>query len=276
MKYALFVLFFLACHYLFGQADTIYTFNKTIVGKVKEIGHQEVLYCLPNEDLVYRLRVRSVLSISFGNGRKEVFNERKNLNIVNTSENWEKVELTTNPDEVVGMNKLDFISVKATGATVYSSVTNTQDRAFRKMKQAAAIMGGNVVLLNNQSVEGAIYSERTTRTQLTGTIYLSFPKDTTGLVKNICYGDFVLASRKSMGVNNAAPSPDYLGELVIRIRTGGKQHLDFSNGVYRISLPQHAAIPKGQGIITSHSPKQFIVGYHEKNRFYELVFVRKS
>jgi hypothetical protein len=37
------------------KIDTIYTFNKTILGRVKEVGHQDVLYTLPNEDVIYKV-----------------------------------------------------------------------------------------------------------------------------------------------------------------------------------------------------------------------------
>ena len=77
-----------------------------------------------------------------------------------TSNEWKSVTVTNIPEEIGGMIKIDRFSVKATGATVYSSVTGTQDRAFQKLKQAAAMLGGNVVLVNDQSVEGNVYSEK--------------------------------------------------------------------------------------------------------------------
>ena len=71
--------FLLSAIITFGQdkADTIYTFNKTIIAKVKEVGPQEISYTLPNEDVVYRMYKRAVLNISFSNGRKEFFNDKK-------------------------------------------------------------------------------------------------------------------------------------------------------------------------------------------------------
>jgi hypothetical protein len=255
------------------RIDSIYTFTKLIVGKVKEVGHQDVLYTLPNEDVVYRIYKRAVLSITFSSGRKEIFNEKKDLLAVKTSKDWEKVELTTNPSEVEGLIKIDMVSVKATGATVYSSVTNTQDRAYRKMKHAAALMGGNVVLLNNQSVEGNVYSERTTRTQLTGTIYCSIPKDTLGLFSNILNKDFILVQKKSMGVNSSEPSVD-LGEYPMRIRLSGKEIFEFKNGLIYLTFDLQQEVKKF--MVTFHGKDSFALAYQHKSRFVELIFKRKN
>jgi hypothetical protein len=256
------------------RIDSIYTFTKLIVGKVKEVGHQDVLYTLPNEDVVYRIYKRAVLSITFSSGRKEIFNEKKDLLAVKTSKDWEKVELTTNPSEVEGLIKIDMVSVKATGATVYSSVTNTQDRAYRKMKHAAALMGGNVVLLNNQSVEGNVYSERTTRTQLTGTIYCSIPKDTLGLFSNILNKDFILVQKKSMGVNSTEPTLDYLGDYPMRIRLSGKEIFELKNGLIYLNFDLQQDVKKF--ILTYHGKESFAVAYQYKSRFVELIFKRKN
>lgn len=256
------------------RVDTIYTFTKPIVGKVKEVGHQDILYTLPNEDVVYRIYKRAVLSITFSSGRKEIFNERKDLIQVRTSKDWEKVELTTNPSEVEGLIKIDMVSVKATGATVYSSVTNTQDRAYRKMKYAAAILGGNVVLMNNQSVEGNVYSERTTRTQLTGTIYCSMPKDTVGLFANLLNREFMVVQKKSMGVNSTEPTLDYLGDYLMRIRLSGKEIFEFKDGLVYLNFDLQQDVKKF--ILTYHGKESFAVAYQYKSRFVELIFKRKS
>ena len=51
------LLVFLYSITLFAQekVDTIHSYNKTIVGKVREVG-DEILYTYPNEDVVYRIK----------------------------------------------------------------------------------------------------------------------------------------------------------------------------------------------------------------------------
>jgi len=55
-------------------------------------------------------------------------------------------------------------------------VTRVQNRAYDKLKMAAALLGGNLVYVKNASVEGNIRSSsggRTSRAQITGTVYCS-------------------------------------------------------------------------------------------------------
>lgn len=271
MKY-LYLIFFIQATSCLAQssADTIFTYNKKIVARVREIGPQEISYSLPNEDVVYKMYRRAVLSITFSNGRKEVFNEEKNFEPLKRSDDWKKVTLTSIPEETNGMIRIDMVSVKASGATVYSSVTGTQDRAFQKLKQAAAILGGNVVLINDQSVEGNIYGERTTRTQLTGTIYRSMPMDTTGLFKCIVNHTFATSERKTLAVNSSAPFTTLISSK--RLQSRNLKSFEYQDGILYWNANLNEAVSKF--IVTYYSVSKLIIAYHSKSRFVEITLVR--
>ncbi|MFM9838034.1 MAG: hypothetical protein ACKVOQ_07200 [Cyclobacteriaceae bacterium] len=252
------------------KVDTIYTFNKTIVGKVKEVGHQEVLYTLPNEDVIYRLYKRAVLSIAFHSDRKEVFNEKKDLIQVRTSKDWEKIELTTNTDDVAGMIKIDLVSVKATGPFTVSSVTNIQNRALRKLKYAAAMLGGDKVLISNQSIEGNIFALRTTRTQVTGTVYRTVQLDTVGLSKNVIGGKYRLYDKQFLYIDNPVPKTVFVSESTeIEIKSTS---FEFDDGLVYLKINLGLGIQKF--LVTFQSQTYIIAGNHSNSRFVGIVLKR--
>lgn len=270
MNFRLTCLFILISTFTLAQEklDSIYTHNKVITGKVKEIGHEDITYTLQDEAVIYRIYKRNLLSITFSNGRKEIFNTRASLNEVNEFKDWDKVNITSVSGEVAGMIRVATVSTKATGATVYSSVTNTQDRAFKKMKQAAALLGGNIVLLSNQSVEGNVYGQRTTRTQLTGTIFRSLPLDTTGIAKNLSNKTFVAVQQTEMKVNSAEATNIYLYQPP-KFKIGAFK-ANYRGGILYVNLkiPGHRA---SEYMVTGHQPGKVILAYTRKSRFVEII-----
>ncbi|MCU0420210.1 MAG: hypothetical protein MUC38_11215 [Cyclobacteriaceae bacterium] len=78
-------------------------------------------------------------------------------------EPWRQIQLSSDPADVRGLVPVDVVSVKATGTTVLSSVTRVTYRVFAKAKMAASLLGGQVALLQHQSVEGNLIPIRTAR-----------------------------------------------------------------------------------------------------------------
>jgi len=253
------------------KADTIYTFNKTIVGNVKEVG-AEVLYTLPHNEVVYRINRQFIGSIVFSSGRKEIFRGSKNIGQVKSHRDWGKVELTTNSEDVAGMIKIDWVSVKASGATSLSSVMNTQNRSFRKLKQAAAMLGGEKVFINNQTVEGNILFVRTTRTHLTGTIYRTIEVDTVGLARNIKGAKFNISDKTIMNVDTPQATVSFITEH--REFEFPYQNFEFRKGlVYlKVDIGEGGGVKKY--IVTFQSSSSIILGHHLDSRFIEVVLKR--
>jgi hypothetical protein len=158
------------------NADTIITMRGKIIAHVKEITPELVAYTNPNESVIYKIERGDVSRIMFSNGRVEKFATLRTLAQINGSNDWPQVELAIMDYETKGLYKIDLISTKATGTTVYSSVTKVQDRAISKLKMATAIMGGNLVYIKSEALEGNNQSAtggRTSRAQLLGTVYCS-------------------------------------------------------------------------------------------------------
>ncbi|MCK6617683.1 MAG: hypothetical protein L6Q51_08560 [Cyclobacteriaceae bacterium] len=107
------------------------------------------------------------------------------LKKLNGPEDWPFVELALNEFETEGLQKIDFVSTKATGTTGLSSVTNVVNRAIKKIKMAASMMGGNLVYIKESAIEGNLFLFRSSRTQVLGTVYTSFKMDQNAFSKQI-------------------------------------------------------------------------------------------
>ena len=248
------------------KADTIYTDNKYIVAKVREVGPLDILYSLPNEAVTYRILKRNIQGIKFSSGRTETYNDQKNKQRLFNSNLWDNVNITFVVDEVIGLVKIDLITVKATGTTGYSNVTNTQNRAFRKLKQAAAMLGGDVVLVNNQTVEGNIPGLRSSRTQLTGTVYQAIPLDSGVFFKTIWSQTYVLKGMKSLGINNSSPRQTLTKQL--RLTFNDLSDFKWINNVLYITADLGYGLNSYR--VTYFDDFNLVIAHHHNSRFEEL------
>lgn len=253
------------------KVDSIYTFNKVIVGKVIEVGQQEVLYSLPNEEVTYQIYKRSVLRIAFSSGREEVFIKKQDLPQVRVIRDWENVKLTTVEEETKGLTFVDMVSVKATGPFIFSSVTNTQNRALRKLKYAAAMLGGDKVFITNQSVEGNIFALRTTRTQVMGIVYRTAPLDTVGLSKNVIGGRYKLDDKSFLNIDNAKPQNTFVTQTIeVEIKPA---NFEFKEGIVYLRIVD-LGLGVDRFVVTFQSQSYIVAGRHSNSRFVNIVLKR--
>lgn len=157
-----------------AQVDTIYSNSDKIACNVKEITTDAIKYAYPGEDLLNSVYKNVVQKIVFKSGRVQTFAEASSFKTINSVLDYDKVTITTIADEVKGLYKLGDVSAKAKGTTVYSSQERVKERAYRKFKIQAAMLGGNIILLTNQRTEGNKYDEynsQTSEANLTGIAY---------------------------------------------------------------------------------------------------------
>lgn len=160
----------------FAQTDTLYLNNQKIACSVKEVTQDGVKYSYPNEDLVNTVYKNSVQKIVFKSGRVQSFTESTSFKQVNGVEDYANVTVTTVESEVKGLYKIGDVGSKAKGTTTFSSQERVKERAYRKLKMQAAMMGGNIIYLTNQRNEGNKFggyfqSGSSTETNLTGISY---------------------------------------------------------------------------------------------------------
>ena len=156
--------------------DSIFTSEGLILANVKKIAPDVVEYSFPDEEMVTSIYKNTVRKIRFKSGRVQLFTEAIALNNVDNAYEYEKVNLTRSEGETKGLIKIDEVFAKAVGTTVLSNITTVKERAFRKLKIQAAMLGGNLLYMLDQSTTGNqaggyYQSGKSTETILSGLVY---------------------------------------------------------------------------------------------------------
>jgi hypothetical protein len=159
-----------------AQSDTIFTNNEKIVCIVKKSTQDAVEYTYPGEEMINTLYKNTIQKIVFKSGRVQVFAETTSYKTVRSADDFENVTFTSVQSEVNGLYKLGEVSAKAAGTTVYSSMEKVKERAYKKMKIVAAMMGSNIIYLTQNSTIGnqvgsAFQAGHATATNVSGVAY---------------------------------------------------------------------------------------------------------
>jgi hypothetical protein len=162
MKFIIIITSILLCNTVFGQKmDTIYTHNKTIVCTIKEVGDENVKFSYPNEEILVSLSKNRIAKIIYTSGREEIFAESTSYRKIKGWEDWGNVLTTKVDDEVDGLYKLGDVSSKVKAGTSLSNLNKIKNKALRKIKIRAAMLGANVVYLSSDHTEGTRYNTLT-------------------------------------------------------------------------------------------------------------------
>lgn len=163
-----------------AQTDKLYLKDEIKEVKVEEVGSNFIKFKYPNENAAYTISKYQVDKIVFASGREEIFESP--FKPVNSVEDFENVYLSYTPQDVEGLKSLGQVFSKATGVTTLASINNVNNRAVRKVKMEAAMLGGNVVLIGNTFQRGNQYGNENvpgnaTMTSISGTAYTTSPRN---------------------------------------------------------------------------------------------------
>jgi hypothetical protein len=164
----------------YAQMDTVIVNNEKIACSVKEITPDAIKYTFPGEDVVNSVYKNTVQKIIFKSGRVQTFAESTSYKPITSVMDYDKVTITTIESEVRGLYKLGDVSSKAKGTTTLSNQERVKERAYRKFKIEAAMLGANIILLSNQRTEGnkvGYYFSSKAETNLTGIAYCNVLPD---------------------------------------------------------------------------------------------------
>jgi len=164
----------------YAQTDTVVINNQKIACSVKEITPDAVKYTFPGEDVINSVYKNTVQKIIFKSGRVQTFAESTSYKPVLNVMDYPNVTTTSVESEVKGLYKLGDVSAKAKGTTTLSNQERVKERAYRKFKIQAAMLGANVIYLTNQRTEGnkyGYYNSSTAETNLTGIAYSNMVPD---------------------------------------------------------------------------------------------------
>jgi hypothetical protein len=137
------------------QTDSIFTHQGLVLANVKNIVSDVVEYVFPNEELIYTVNTNFLSKIRFKSGRLQMFTKPLIFNKINGVEDYEKVLLSRQRTEAQGLTKLDefYGSLSNRGFTDAATV---RERAMRKLKIQAAMLGGNLVIVNEEGNNNAL------------------------------------------------------------------------------------------------------------------------
>lgn len=183
----LFFVLFLVVHSISAQNknDRLYVHDGVKEVIVEEIGVNSIKYRHLNENTTYVISKHQVKKIEFASGRVEVFEIP--FKPVNSLSDYENVFITYNPQDIEGMQAKGDVYSKAVGVTVLSSINNVQNRAVKKIRMEAAMLGANVILIGDTYQRGNQYGNEytpanSTMTTLFGTAYSTDKKDMSKLL----------------------------------------------------------------------------------------------
>jgi len=236
----------LCCSSAFPQnRDTIFTYNEMIICKIKEVADENVKFSYPDEDILVSINKNRIKNISYSSGRKEVFVESTGYKEIKGWEDWEKVLTTNIDDEVDGLYKLGDVSSKVKAGTVLANLNKIKNKAIRKIKIRAAMIGANVVYLSSDHTKGHHYEPwsddctETAEVLLTGVAYSNRTLNIEEFEKVVkCRNNFRLKKIVQMPFNRKRPTilsgkmrPVNLSNYTIE---GFHVFVDFEKEKYRV------------------------------------------
>ncbi len=192
-----------------SQTDTIYSNTEKISCSVKEVTQDAVKFVYPGEEITNTIYKNTVQKIVFRSGRIQNFAEATSYKTVNGAVDYDNVALTSVQNEVNGLFKLGDVSSKAKGTTTMASMEKVKERAYKKLKIVAAMMGANIIYLTQNSTIGnqagtQYVAGHATETNLAGVAYSNkipnfneFNNLINGKTKYLCVSIFKMSQRDS-------------------------------------------------------------------------------
>lgn len=213
--------------------DKIYLGEEIRMVVIEEVGINTIKYRHKDEATSYIISKHQVDKIEFSSGREEVFESP--FKPVKSIEESEKVYISYIPQDVEGLKAMGDVYSKATGVTAIASINNVKNRAVRKIKIEAAMLGANVILIGDTFQRGNQYGNENipanaTMTTLSGTAYSTEKADFTSLKEKFennrfQYFQSAKLNRNAWDVNLQYPEThNAKGELIL---------VDFENMVIR-------------------------------------------
>ena len=126
--------------------------GETIDVKVVKVNETTITFKYPGEDAEQTIGKYAVASITYGSsGRKEDISEKI---VIAGKDDWEKVQIVTDPSEVLGLKKGDEIKGKTAGLLSYNTAGSADKKATRRIKEEAADAGAPFILMTSDKSDG--------------------------------------------------------------------------------------------------------------------------
>lgn len=117
---------------------------------VSNVTEKDITFTYPNETVINTISKNMVKEIQFSSGRIQKITERV---IVTGEDDWEKVTITNNPDDVIGLVRKGEVRAKASNDWNFKSVKGVAEKAEKKIKKEAAEMKAHIILITEQTTK---------------------------------------------------------------------------------------------------------------------------
>ncbi len=266
---ASFILIFTTTGFCYAQADTVVVNNQKIACTIKEITPDAVKYTFPGEDVINTVYKNTVQKIIFKSGRIQTFAESTSYKTIANVMDYDKVTITSVESEVRGPYKLGDVSSKAKGTTTLSNQERVKERAYRKFKIQAAMLGANIIYLSNQRTEGnkiGYYSGSPSETNLTGIAYSNILPDLDKFKRLVgTKTKFSAEKQYKLGGSDSDVSQDDINKL-FRI-----DNLLNDNGIVYIEAEFQGEKNINKFQLVNFNENNFSVAYKDKDTAYNIV-----
>lgn len=126
--------------------------GETLEVKIIKVNETTINYKFPNEDAEQTIGKYAVAEITYGSsGRKEVISPKI---VINGKDDWESVQILTEPSEVLGLKKGVEIKGKTSGLISYNTAGSADKKATKKLKEEAAEAGAPFILMTSDKSDG--------------------------------------------------------------------------------------------------------------------------
>lgn len=126
--------------------------GETLDVKVVKVSETTITFKYPGEEAEQTIGKYAVASIIYGSsGRKEDMTEKI---VINGKDDWEKVQIITDPSEVLGLKKGEEIKGKTAGLLSYNTAGSADKKATRRIKEEAAELGAPFILMTSDKSDG--------------------------------------------------------------------------------------------------------------------------
>ena len=146
---------FLSANSIQAQDKVVLRTGDTLTVNVTKNTETAIEFTYPNETAVNEKQKRDISCIIYASGRRE---EIKQQGIVipeiSGEDDWEKVVVTSNRDDVAGLSKVKSLSVSAGNGGVFDSASKAHEKAIKKLKKKVAKMKYGVVLITSENFGG--------------------------------------------------------------------------------------------------------------------------
>lgn len=156
MKQLLFIsILFLSVNSIQAQDKVVLRTGDTLTVNVTKNTETAIEFTYPNETAVNEKQKRDISCIIYASGRREEIKQQGIvIPVISGEDDWEKVVVTSNRDDVVGLNKVKSLSVSAGNGGVFDSASKAHEKAIKKLKKKVAKMKYGVVLITSENFGG--------------------------------------------------------------------------------------------------------------------------